>query len=335
MLSSMMFPRDFISNDDAAATARGIMDHNYLHLFAISFFYYDHFITIGRASDTISARHTLIKHPVGQEVEYLWKRQKKQSSYWFFANRYIPFFTNLAITILGFINLTPEVLVSVLLTLRIYALYGCSVRILTFMVGSGMILIGISCWTLFGQQNPHSSEGVVGGCHIGMARETAFRIAGAWEALFVYDSIIFTLTILKTWKARREHRITGVTIPLISLILRDGAIYFAVMALCNFANILTFYFGGTFLRGGLSTFSSAISVTMMTRLMLNLHETADEGIFTTRATNTTMDYASRVGASIDFGSASASRRQSRALEPNSDFDVQDTENTGIASQVRV
>ncbi|KAF9549075.1 hypothetical protein CPC08DRAFT_699538 [Agrocybe pediades] len=332
----MMFPRDVISSDEAAATVSGVMVHNYLHLFAITFFYYDHCITIG------------------QEVEYLWKRNKKQSSYWFFANRYIPFFTNLAITILGFINLTPEghscrrytlfrqvflivnqVLVSVLLTLRIYALYGCSMRILTFMVGSGMILIGISCWTLFGQQNPHSSEGVVGGCHIGMARETAFRIAGAWEALFVYDSIIFTLTILKTWKARREHRITGVTIPLISLILRDGAIYFAVMALCNFANILTFYFGGTFLRGGLSTFSSAISVTMMTRLMLNLHETADEGIFTTRATNTNMDYASRVGASIDFGSASASRRQSRALEPNSDFDVQDTENTGIASQVRV
>lgn len=47
-------------------------------------------------------------------------------------------------------------------------------------------------------------------------------LAGAWEALFAYDSIIFSLTIYKTWKARRDHAVTGVEIPLISLILRDG-----------------------------------------------------------------------------------------------------------------
>ncbi|KAF8874539.1 hypothetical protein BD779DRAFT_1566256, partial [Infundibulicybe gibba] len=51
------------------------------------------------------------------------------------------------------------------------------------------------------------------------------------------------------------------------------------MALSNLANILTFYFCGPFLRGGLSTFSTSISVTMMSRLMLNLHETANVGIF--------------------------------------------------------
>jgi len=33
---------------------------------------------------------------------------------------------------------------TVLLTLRIYALYGCSLRILAYMVGSGGILIAVS-----------------------------------------------------------------------------------------------------------------------------------------------------------------------------------------------
>ncbi|TFK31907.1 hypothetical protein BDQ12DRAFT_566085, partial [Crucibulum laeve] len=105
--------------------------------------------------------------------------------------------------------------------------------------------------------------------------------AGAWEALFVYDSIIFGLTIFKTWQTRREHTVTGINIPLASLILRDGKYLFSakhVMALANLANILTFYLCGPFLRGGLSTFASSISVTMMSRLMLNLHEGAASGI---------------------------------------------------------
>jgi len=122
-----------------------------------------------------------------------------------------------------------------------------------------------------------------------MSQDTAIRLAGAWEALFVYDLLIFSLTLRKTWKARKDHSITGINVPLISLILRDGAIYFAVMALCNLSNILTFYLCGPFLRGGLSTFASSISVTMMSRLMLNLHETAELGIMST--TEQTMDIA--------------------------------------------
>jgi len=47
-------------------------------------------------------------------------------------------------------------------------------------------------------------------------------IAGAWEALFVYDSILFGFTLYKTLKERHDHRITGINVTLISLILRDG-----------------------------------------------------------------------------------------------------------------
>ncbi|KAF5324106.1 hypothetical protein D9619_011387 [Psilocybe cf. subviscida] len=47
------------------------------------------------------------------------------------------------------------------------------------------------------------------------------RIAGAWEALLVYDCIIFGLTISKTWTTRRDHGITGISFPLTTLLLRD------------------------------------------------------------------------------------------------------------------
>jgi len=66
------------------------------------------------------------------------------------------------------------------------------------------------------------------------------------------------------------------------------------MASCNLANILTFYFAGPFLRGGLSTFASSISVTLMSRLTLNLHRTADKGLLSTDATNTEDRFTSGV-----------------------------------------
>ncbi|KAI0937555.1 hypothetical protein AcW1_001597 [Taiwanofungus camphoratus] len=50
--------------------------------------------------------------------------------------------------------------------------------------------------------------------------------------------------------------------------------YFAVMASVNLANTLTFYVLQPLLRGVLSTLASSVSVTMMSRLMLNLHEIA-------------------------------------------------------------
>ncbi|KAF9446625.1 hypothetical protein P691DRAFT_794253 [Macrolepiota fuliginosa MF-IS2] len=248
------------------------MLHNVLHFVAISVLYYDHLVT---------SRH---------EIEYVWRRPKSHSSYYFFLNRYFSFFGNLAVSILGFMDLptqasfsckryntfrqlllvVTQVLICYFLTLRIYALYECSIRILLYMVGSGAVLAAIACWSLFGQK---STPGAVGsGCHIGLA--------GAWEALFAYDSMIFGLTLYKTWSTRGRRywygSSGGGSVPLlVTVVLRDGA----VIALANLSNILSFY---PFFRGALSTLASSISVTLMSRLMLNLHETAKLGIFSTQ-----------------------------------------------------
>ncbi|KAF5318709.1 hypothetical protein D9619_010635 [Psilocybe cf. subviscida] len=137
---------------------------------------------------------------------------------------------------------------------------------------------------------------------------SSIRIAGAWEALLVYDCIIFGLTIFKTWSARHHHVITGISIPLTTLLLRDGAIYFAVLVFCNLLNILTFYvrivllfpgisltplaFTGPFLRGELAAFATCMSIVMICRLMLNLHRIVDSGIHTTHRTLTEFYFAS-------------------------------------------
>ncbi|CDO75761.1 hypothetical protein BN946_scf184921.g37 [Trametes cinnabarina] len=165
-------------------------------------------------------------------------------------------------------HLPAGVVVCFILFLRTYALYGRAKRVLVLVVGVGAALLGISCWSIVGQ---HQGIELRGGCHLEADRMTAIRLAVSWEALFVFDLMIFTLTVCKTFRERYRHRVTLGHHDIISLILRDGALYFAVMASVNFANTLTFY---PLLRGCLSTFASSVSVTMMSRLMLNLHGSA-------------------------------------------------------------
>ena len=45
----------------------------------------------------------------------------------------------------------------------------------------------------------------------------------AWEALFIWDCLIFTLTIVKTYKTRRQEPESDITRGSIAnLMLRDG-----------------------------------------------------------------------------------------------------------------
>jgi len=186
--------------------------------------------------------------------------------------------------------IAQQAIVCILLTLRTYALYRRSLRVLRFLLGSGVVLAGVGLWAMFGQKSAPSQIG--SGCHVGLSKVTAIRLASAWQALFVYDCLIFGLTVAKAWSARKDHAVTGINVPLVTLVVRDGALYFAVMGFGNFMNMVSYYFGGPFLRGGFSTFASNLSVTMMSRLMLNLHESAEEGIPSTVQTNTNVDYAS-------------------------------------------
>lgn len=63
-------------------------------------------------------------------------------------------------------------------------------------------------------------------------------LAGAWEALFVYDSMIFGLTLYKSWSTRGEYiptrgpqRRRHPTL-LLHVIVRDGALFLLFFVLC-------------------------------------------------------------------------------------------------------
>ncbi|KAJ7090991.1 hypothetical protein C8R44DRAFT_891688 [Mycena epipterygia] len=176
-----------------------------------------------------------------------------------------------------------EVPGTVMMILRTYALYNRSKRLLWTLVVIGAILTGVTVWNTQGQDT--STLTALPGCHPHIAPVTAFHFAAAWGALFVFDIIIFVLTVYNGWLAARRLGPTG-PMSLHMLIIRDGALYFAVMVLANLVNILTFIIDLPVLPGSLAPFASSISITMMARLMLNLHEHADRGILTANDTTT-------------------------------------------------
>ncbi|KAI6041966.1 hypothetical protein EDC04DRAFT_2976078 [Pisolithus marmoratus] len=171
-----------------------------------------------------------------------------------------------------------------LFILRTYALYGKSNRLLTFLLFTSIALASVVAWSLVGQQG--ISAATLPGCHVVYNTKTAIQIAVAYEALCIFDTLIFGLTAYKTFKVgiRCESKPN-----LVVVLLRDGAIYFAIVAIANLANILLLYLAPELLKDGLSAFSMCIAVTMVSRLMLNLHSSAGAGIFSPHRQQFTSD----------------------------------------------
>ncbi|KAG1737704.1 hypothetical protein EDB19DRAFT_1909675 [Suillus lakei] len=172
------------------------------------------------------------------------------------------------------------ILICIIMAIRTYALYCCSQRLLTWMAIIIIALVGVVCAVTFVQVLGDAAILPGIGCYETYTTETAARIGMAWVALFVFDLLTFVLTIYRICKTRGLLRLSLVTRRnVIDIIFQDGAMYFGAMALINIPNILTYYSSSVATRGSLCNFTSCISVTLISRLMLNLHKDIDTGIF--------------------------------------------------------
>ncbi|KAJ6613159.1 hypothetical protein B0H10DRAFT_1951700 [Mycena sp. CBHHK59/15] len=108
--------------------------------------------------------------------------------------------------------------------------------------------------------------------HLGALPEyLILLLASAWEELFVFNSIIFGLTIYNMISTRQMIG-PHATILLQAVIVQD--------TLANLTNIATFYLGRV---TDYPPFS--ISVAMISWLMLNVHEQAPVRVFTDHSTS--------------------------------------------------
>lgn len=140
----------------------------------------------------------------------------------------------------------------VILTIRTYALYDKSKRILALILGFQLGLFGVSVvrhfrlslsppltgltlvscvqWAVATQPSINGELVAATGCMWDTPMSSSWRIAIAWEALFAIDCLLFTLTTMRTvrdarglWGARTRDGRPNI----FGVVLRDGAMYFA------------------------------------------------------------------------------------------------------------
>ncbi|KAG1881512.1 hypothetical protein C8R48DRAFT_681303 [Suillus tomentosus] len=174
------------------------------------------------------------------------------------------------------------IIICIIMAMRTYALYGRSQHLLTWMTIIIIALVGVACAVSFAQVSGDAAILPRIGCYEVYTAETAARIGLAWVAFFVFDLLIFILTVYRICKTRGLPRLSLTTTrDIMDVIFQDGAMYFGAMALIHIPNILTYYSSSVAVRGSLCDFTSCISVTLISRLMLNLHKTTHTGIFST------------------------------------------------------
>ncbi|KAI0328546.1 hypothetical protein GY45DRAFT_1326119 [Cubamyces sp. BRFM 1775] len=210
------------------------------------------------------------------EIEYYWSPPKLSTNFVLFAvNRYIGLLGPIPVFFEYFFLTTESLyhqafammsqgIVAILLILRTYALYECNKRILALLVG--MHFGGsIHCLSaVLTSKSPLTTDIQLDfrypRCNLSLTDDQGADLALAWSAMLWFDTIIFLLTFFKAIQMRRE--LSG---GLLEMLFRDGDILVAV----NMVNIITFL-PNTPLKGMATTMTNVLSVTLTSRLMLNL-----------------------------------------------------------------
>ncbi|KAF8194316.1 hypothetical protein K438DRAFT_2017416 [Mycena galopus ATCC 62051] len=253
----------------------------------------------------------------GIEVKHIWSSKLRPSTCWFLAVKYIALSANITISAYYFVDLDPEVcakmqwawmillvclevLVEVTLSIRVFAMYGLNKWILAWLLGANGVVATVGVVVEYIKHPELLAVPGLSGCDAANIRSSAIRPAGGWVAILICDILVFSLTVRRAFIQRRTSPLYAGS--LMQRMANDGSMYFGIIGLANLANVLTFYLGDILISGFLSWFSTNLSVALLSRLMLNLHEagatridtelnTADlESIrFTVLRTGTTVD----------------------------------------------
>ncbi|KAJ7483735.1 hypothetical protein B0H11DRAFT_2279755 [Mycena galericulata] len=263
--------------------------------------------------------HTLT---LATEVKFIWAAKPQPSIFWFLALRYIGLAANIANCVVYFATLSHEscvkmhlmwkslltsqevlvecapghqsdhnqVLIRVefegTLIMRVFAMYGRNWWILISLMAVLTASFAFALWGFIteGQPQIFSVPGS-SACAAAIPRTSTFGLAGVWETITVCDILIFLLTVRRAYVQRETYPKYAGT--LLWRMTTDGAVYFGIIIIANVANLITFYMGDIFLTGFLSWFVTSLSITLLVRLMLNLHEAAAVGM--TREEMSTID----------------------------------------------
>lgn len=242
---------------------------NYINLVSFVILYYDYALTLPA------------------EVERFWSSKSLSwASSFFYVNRYLSLFGHIPVmikylrpsktreicralsTFHQYLAVAIQVIVGILLIMRTYALYDRKIWVLLLICACGLTVIVFGTWSVAAGRSPKEDLTFLEkGCVPPINRYDAYRLASAWTGMLLFDILIFSMTVFQSLRrgSRRDR-------TLLNILLRDGAIYFGIMAIVGLANIISFRVSPEFERGFITTFANVISSTMISRLMLNLRD---------------------------------------------------------------
>ncbi|KAJ7624336.1 hypothetical protein DFH06DRAFT_755755 [Mycena polygramma] len=247
----------------------------YFNLVSFSILFYDYFLVLD------------------WEISRYWGSQFTWVNALFFANRYGTLLGNIPVVMeyfwsenssptkikvcLGlesyhqYFIIASQIMIGAMLILRTYAIYERSKRVLTLMITVTVAAVAVGLWSVLTGKAVDKSTNLplYFGCNYPTSREQGLSLAAAWAGVAVFDCMIFLLTLYKVFSRRRPN-----STDLLTVLLRDGSVYFGVMVMSNVSNILTFVLGTSYTRGIATTFTNIISSIMITRLMLNIRDPA-------------------------------------------------------------
>ncbi|KAJ7018177.1 hypothetical protein C8F04DRAFT_1405097 [Mycena alexandri] len=236
------------------------------------------------------------------EVKFIWNKKFHFGAYWFLAIRYISLGCNITITLFYFGNLSikscskmERVLealqalqivfvdttfgLRVLAMTRVLAIYGLSPWVGLPIAIVNIVTAGLGLWTMieYGAPQMLAAPGM-SGCHTSIPRSTGYRFAGVWESQVVLDTLVFGLTLYRAY----ADRSTASVIPrsLVQCMMLDGTMYFGIIVVAHVGDVLTIYLGDEIISGILSWWTTSLSVTLISRLNLNLHRVASRNLGT-------------------------------------------------------
>ncbi|KAF8189501.1 hypothetical protein K438DRAFT_1832698 [Mycena galopus ATCC 62051] len=228
------------------------------------------------------------------EVSRYWRLRPTVPSVLFFVNRYGVLFGTIPVVFQYFwttestphklavcqalhsyhswFAIVSQVVIGVMLILRTYALYERNRRVLILTLFVGLAGTAVGAWAIIAGPSAKPGDEVPQlnlyiGCSTGLDSAQSTRLTAPWAGMGVFDSTIFLLTL---YRALSRVRVAG--LDLVTVLLRDGSIYFGVILLVNLSNILTFVVASPYARGAPTTLANAISSVMLSRLMFNIRD---------------------------------------------------------------
>ncbi|KAI0927527.1 hypothetical protein AcV5_008041 [Taiwanofungus camphoratus] len=154
--------------------------------------------------------------------------------------------------------------------MRTYALYDRRKMVLCLLVATCLVGGSLSTWAIISRKrsdNDAPPMAIVSACGLSLSVEQGHHFACAWSSMLVFDTLVFSLTLVKSIQMRHFHQGS-----LLQIMLRDGTIYFCILAASNAANILTFLLADPSAKGINTTLTNVLSATLISRLMLNLRD---------------------------------------------------------------